>query len=157
MSRGDGRTFLLSYKKILFALYTPFTLSLPKLAFATCLSGQSSKALPSQRPAKMLSRGFNALLFLPAALRLACAQSSNSSMACNNSPILCDVAYNNITHLGAHDSPFVRDASNDYSVSGNQVRLSPNAFRMRVLTCVHSESPKPYNRFLTPSTYVNSE
>ncbi|KAJ9297504.1 hypothetical protein DTO271G3_4279 [Paecilomyces variotii] len=40
--------------------------------------------------------------------------------ACNNSPDLCSKSYGEITHLGAHDSPFVRDASTDYSTSGNQ-------------------------------------
>ncbi|TKA75147.1 hypothetical protein B0A55_03978 [Friedmanniomyces simplex] len=63
----------------------------------------------------MLSKSLHLLLLLPAALRLAFAQT-----ACNNSPDLCQRAYNNITHLGAHDSPFVRDASTGYSVSGNQ-------------------------------------
>lgn len=41
-------------------------------------------------------------------------------MACNNSPSLCSRQYNNVTHLGAHDSPFVRDASTGYTTSGNQ-------------------------------------
>ena len=44
----------------------------------------------------------------------------SSSGACNNSPSLCSKAYNSIVHLGAHDSPFVRDASTDFSTSGNQ-------------------------------------
>lgn len=39
---------------------------------------------------------------------------------CNNSPALCARTYNNITHLGAHDSPFIRNATNDYSFSGDQ-------------------------------------
>jgi hypothetical protein len=47
-------------------------------------------------------------------------QSSGTDTACNNSPDLCSKAYNAITHLGAHDSPFVRDATTDFSVSGNQ-------------------------------------
>ncbi|KAL8750489.1 MAG: hypothetical protein Q9199_007033 [Rusavskia elegans] len=45
---------------------------------------------------------------------------SNESYACNNSPDLCDRSYSNITHLGAHDSPFLRDQSTGYSISGNQ-------------------------------------
>ena len=45
---------------------------------------------------------------------------SQSSTACNNSPSLCNRAYNNITHLGAHDSPFLRDRSTSFSTSGNQ-------------------------------------
>jgi hypothetical protein len=46
--------------------------------------------------------------------------SDSSSTACNNSPDLCSKAYNSITHLGAHDSAFIRDATTDFSVSGNQ-------------------------------------
>ncbi|KAK3676983.1 hypothetical protein LTR78_003188 [Recurvomyces mirabilis] len=68
----------------------------------------------------MLGISMKKLLLLPAALRVAYAASSNSSTACNNSPSLCSRAYDNITHLGAHDSPFIRDASNGYDVSGNQ-------------------------------------
>ncbi|KAH8910272.1 hypothetical protein BR93DRAFT_950189 [Coniochaeta sp. PMI_546] len=41
-------------------------------------------------------------------------------VACNNSPLLCNRAYNNITHLGAHNSPFLRNADTGYSVAGNQ-------------------------------------
>ena len=44
----------------------------------------------------------------------------SSSTACNNSPSLCSRSYNNITHLGAHDSPFLRDRSTSFSTSGNQ-------------------------------------
>lgn len=43
-----------------------------------------------------------------------------ASRACNNSPDLCNRQYSNVTHLGAHNSPFVRDASTNYSESGNQ-------------------------------------
>jgi len=39
--------------------------------------------------------------------------------ACNNAQSLCSRAYNNITHLGAHDSPFLRDQSTSFSTSGN--------------------------------------
>ncbi|KAK3717632.1 hypothetical protein LTR37_005699 [Vermiconidia calcicola] len=45
---------------------------------------------------------------------------TSSSIACNNSPSLCSKRYDQITYLGAHDSPFLRDASTDYSTSGNQ-------------------------------------
>lgn len=45
---------------------------------------------------------------------------SRQSVACNNSPDLCSRSYSSITHLGAHDSPFVRDATTGYSTSGNQ-------------------------------------
>jgi hypothetical protein len=45
---------------------------------------------------------------------------STSTVACNNSPLLCDRAYNNITHMGAHYSAFIRSESNGFSISGNQ-------------------------------------
>jgi hypothetical protein len=40
--------------------------------------------------------------------------------ACNNSPELCSKPYDTITHLGAHDSPFLRDESTQFSSFGNQ-------------------------------------
>lgn len=63
----------------------------------------------------MLTTTLRALFLLPVALRVAVAQT-----ACNNSPSLCDQRYNNITQLGAHDSPFLRDGSTSWSTSGNQ-------------------------------------
>lgn len=39
--------------------------------------------------------------------------------ACNNSPDLCSRSYSNITHLGAHDSPFLRNQETSFSTSGN--------------------------------------
>lgn len=45
--------------------------------------------------------------------------SAQSTPACNNSPQLCTRAYNNITHLGAHDSPFLRNEETSFSTSGN--------------------------------------
>lgn len=78
------------------------------------------------------------VLLLPVLLRSAFA-----ATACNNSPLLCDKAYNNVTYLGAHDSPFLRDAATDYSESGNQfynstVQLSAG---VRLLTAqVHNSS-----------------
>lgn len=44
----------------------------------------------------------------------------SSSTACNNSPSLCDRAYNNVTFLGGHNSAFLRDESTGNSLSGNQ-------------------------------------
>ncbi|SMY22602.1 unnamed protein product [Zymoseptoria tritici ST99CH_1A5] len=46
--------------------------------------------------------------------------SAQNSTACNNSPALCSRRYDEVTYLGAHDSPFLRDESTSYSVSGNQ-------------------------------------
>lgn len=45
---------------------------------------------------------------------------AQSQTACNNSPDLCSRPYNNITHLGAHDAPFLRDASTSFNTAGNQ-------------------------------------
>ena len=79
----------------------------------------------------------------PAAAFVAAAllPSALAQTACNNSPLLCNRAYNNLTHLGAHDSPFVRDASTSFTPFGNQyfnstVQLSAG---VRLLTAqVHS-------------------
>jgi hypothetical protein len=48
------------------------------------------------------------------------AAAATGTTACNNSPLLCNRNYNNITHLGAHDSAFLRDSSTSFSTSGNQ-------------------------------------
>ncbi|OTA66545.1 hypothetical protein K449DRAFT_430859 [Hypoxylon sp. EC38] len=50
----------------------------------------------------------------------ATAAASTSTIACNNSPDLCTRSYNNITHMGAHDSAFLRDESTSNSIAGNQ-------------------------------------
>ena len=59
-------------------------------------------------------------LLQAAAILPALYSTASAATACNNSPDLCNKAYNNITHLGAHDSPFLRDASTSFSTSGNQ-------------------------------------
>lgn len=43
----------------------------------------------------------------------------SAQSACNNSPSLCDRSYGNLTHLGAHNSPFLRDESTNFATSGN--------------------------------------
>ncbi|KAI1771288.1 PLC-like phosphodiesterase [Hypoxylon cercidicola] len=50
----------------------------------------------------------------------ASAAASTSTEACNNSPDLCGRTYNNVTHMGAHDSAFLRDESTSNSIAGNQ-------------------------------------
>lgn len=62
---------------------------------------------------------FRRLLQASALLALL-STTATAQTACNNSPSLCSKAYNNITHLGAHDSPFLRDKSTSFSTSGNQ-------------------------------------
>lgn len=73
----------------------------------------------------MYHRFISLLSLLPVALGAALGprNSSTTSTACNNSPDLCSRSYSNITQLGAHDSPFLRDASTGYSSSGNQYVL----------------------------------
>ncbi|KXS99484.1 hypothetical protein AC578_3771 [Pseudocercospora eumusae] len=63
----------------------------------------------------MLSQAFSALFLVSTAVR-----SVSAATACNNSPDLCSRQYNNVTYLGTHNAPFLRDASTDYSTSGNQ-------------------------------------
>lgn len=61
------------------------------------------------------------LAILTALFTLATADiTARASTPCNNSPDLCGRSYSSITHFGAHDSPFVRDATTGDSVSGNQ-------------------------------------
>ncbi|TVY39327.1 PI-PLC X domain-containing protein [Lachnellula subtilissima] len=48
------------------------------------------------------------------------AAAATGTTACNNSPDLCNRNYNNITHMGAHDSAFLRDSSTGFTESGNQ-------------------------------------
>lgn len=55
------------------------------------------------------------------------SSSSSSGTACNNSPDLCDRQYNKITHMGAHDSSFLRDSSTGNSVAGNQYQNATKA------------------------------
>lgn len=50
----------------------------------------------------------------------ATASALASGTACNNSPDLCSRTYDNVTHMGAHDSSFLRDSSTDNSLFGNQ-------------------------------------
>jgi hypothetical protein len=63
--------------------------------------------------------------YLPLVLPVALANPLNvRSTACNNSPDLCDKSYGEITHLGAHDSPFVR--TSDSVLAGDQYVFTLN-------------------------------
>ncbi|RDA92949.1 hypothetical protein CP533_5553 [Ophiocordyceps camponoti-saundersi (nom. inval.)] len=57
-----------------------------------------------------------------AATAAATPAAAGSDAACNNSPALCSRAYNKMTHLGAHDSSFLRDKSTNNSPAGNQFK-----------------------------------
>ncbi|KAI9837775.1 MAG: hypothetical protein M1819_006709 [Sarea resinae] len=66
-----------------------------------------------------------------------------ASTACNNSPDLCSRSYSNITHLGAHDSAFVRDASTADFIGGDQYYNATRALSagVRLLSAqVHNSS-----------------
>ncbi|KAM5351459.1 hypothetical protein ACJ41O_004182 [Fusarium nematophilum] len=69
---------------------------------------------------------------------------SGSSTACNNSPDLCDRNYNNITHMGAHGSSFLRDSSGlSIAAAGNQNKNATDALDagLRLLQAqVHKEN-----------------
>lgn len=86
----------------------PSTLALRYLA---AVPPRNTRRIPS----KMLGLGILALLPFVTAKALRARDT-----ACNNSPDLCSKSYGEITHLGAHDSPFVRDASTDFSTAGDQ-------------------------------------
>lgn len=59
----------------------------------------------------------HALLAVPLLANVVYAQ----TQYCNNAASLCSKTYDNVTHLGAHDSPFVRNMTNGYSVAGDQI------------------------------------
>ncbi|KAL2107147.1 hypothetical protein VUR80DRAFT_5648 [Thermomyces stellatus] len=66
-----------------------------------------------------------ALLALPATLSRASGvtarlEARQDDVACNNSPDLCGRKYSEVTHLGGHNSAFVRDDTTDDSIAGNQ-------------------------------------
>ncbi|OKL59143.1 hypothetical protein UA08_05914 [Talaromyces atroroseus] len=105
----------------------------------------------------MLSLSLFAFLF-------SCASASASEImrrnttACNNSPSLCSLSYGEITHLGAHDSPFVRDASTDYSDFGNQyynttVQLSAG---VRLVTGQVHKSDNEWHLCHSDCTYLDA-
>lgn len=62
---------------------------------------------------------FNRSLLQASAIVPLLYSTAAAQSACNNAQSLCSRAYNNITHLGAHDSPFLRDQSTSFSTSGN--------------------------------------
>jgi hypothetical protein len=77
-------------------------------------SSSSAVAVVSTRVASSTSKSTTT------AAAVSNAAVSTSTVACNNSPQLCNRNYNNITHMGAHDVAFLRDSSTSYSTAGNQ-------------------------------------
>ncbi|KAH8889383.1 hypothetical protein GQ53DRAFT_825678 [Thozetella sp. PMI_491] len=83
-------------------------------------SGYAQQA-PTPTTLAIASKGASTHVAVAATGTAAAATSTaSSSMSCNNSPLLCDRKYNNITHMGAHDSSFLRDSSTGNSIAGNQ-------------------------------------
>lgn len=64
---------------------------------------------------KLTSISFASVLLALVAIPFGAAE-----RACNNAPELCSTSYDQMTHLGAHDSPFLRDSSTGFSSFGNQ-------------------------------------
>ncbi|KAF4548283.1 Hypothetical protein D9617_29g006590 [Elsinoe fawcettii] len=88
----------------------------------------------------MLSSGWLSAL-LPLLLQPVLSQTTGQ--ACNNFAALCDRSYANITQLGAHNSPFVRDGTNGFVESGNHYYNSTVQLNagVRLLTAqVHREN-----------------
>ncbi|KAI1104658.1 PLC-like phosphodiesterase [Jackrogersella minutella] len=77
-------------------------------------------ALPQEGSGFGASSSTSSLFAVASASSTTSAASSTSTTACNNSPDLCSRSYSNVTHMGAHDSAFLRDASTSNSVAGNQ-------------------------------------
>jgi hypothetical protein len=101
-------------------------------------SGQasSSSTVVATRLASSTSKSTTATAISYAAV-------STSTVACNNSPQLCNRNYNNITHMGAHDAAFLRDSSTSFSTSGNQFYNATKALSagLRLLQAqVHNSS-----------------
>ncbi len=59
----------------------------------------------------------------------------NATYACNNSSDLCSRSYSNVTYLGAHDSPFLRNSSNGYTDSDISKSV-PLWWQMHILTAI---------------------
>ncbi|KAK4458767.1 PLC-like phosphodiesterase [Cladorrhinum samala] len=113
-------------------------LGLPSLILAQTSSSPSPppQPQPSQPPSRATASTTSTQTQSPTASPL-------QNIPCNNSPLLCTRAYDNVTHMGAHDSSFLRDASTSNSLAGNQyfnatVALSAG---IRLLSAqVHSSS-----------------
>ncbi|KAG5993608.1 hypothetical protein E4U43_003454 [Claviceps pusilla] len=78
--------------------------SFPKLVLAALVTAAAAGAHPQ---AQMASGSTT-------------AGSTSTDQPCNNSPLLCGRAYSAVTHMGAHNSAFMRDDSTSNSLSGNQ-------------------------------------
>ncbi|KKK20359.1 hypothetical protein ARAM_003313 [Aspergillus rambellii] len=102
----------------------------------------------------MLGAGILALLPLAAASSLLPRQT-----ACNNSPSLCSKSYGDITHLGAHDSPFLRDSSTSNSMFGNhnsQVHKSDSEWHLCHSGCSYLDAGKLSTWLAEIKTWLDS-
>lgn len=98
-------------------------------------------------------RALSYLAWLPVAL----ANPLNlRSTACNNSPDLCDRSYGEITHLGAHDSPFVRDASTSDSLAANQYVLSCRSYCHPLVVTLQTNSFSLFCRYYDTPTQLSA-
>ncbi|CZR69796.1 uncharacterized protein PAC_19696 [Phialocephala subalpina] len=111
--------------------------AMPQGGFGGPGSGSQSSAVVSSSTVASSTSGSTV------AASVSQAAESTSTVACNNSPDLCNRNYNNITHMGAHDAAFLRDSSTSYSTSGNQYYNATKALSagLRLLQAqVHNSS-----------------
>ncbi|CAG8955061.1 hypothetical protein HYFRA_00007075 [Hymenoscyphus fraxineus] len=87
---------------------------LPLLSISTALLSLVGfvQAIPQAIPSRPAST--------PTRAPVSLAPAATGTTACNNSPDLCNRNYNNITHMGAHNSAFLRNSATSFSTSGNQ-------------------------------------
>ncbi|RFU79060.1 hypothetical protein TARUN_3189 [Trichoderma arundinaceum] len=112
-------------------------LSLARTLAAALIGTAGVTAIPQQQPSSAANAS------LPSAAAPSSTSPPDPSEVCNNSPMLCDRSYNDVTYMGAHDSAFLRDASTDNSIAGNQFKNATLALDagLRFLQAqVHSEN-----------------
>ncbi|KAG6003660.1 hypothetical protein E4U21_001821 [Claviceps maximensis] len=94
-------------------------LAFSKLALAALVAAAATHAAPQAQMASSPPPSSSASSTAPGA-SMSSSGSTGGGKACNNSPTLCGRPYNAVTHMGAHDSAFLRDQTTGNSISGNQ-------------------------------------
>ncbi|KAK6822633.1 D-malate dehydrogenase [Apiospora arundinis] len=89
--------------------------SLPSLVASLALLTSTAYSLP-----RNVLSGNDGGITLSAPSSIIGMPATKRDTACNNSPDLCSKSYSQVTHMGAHDAAFLRDASTDNSIAGNQ-------------------------------------
>ncbi|KAL2889903.1 PI-PLC X domain-containing protein [Ceratocystis lukuohia] len=92
----------------------------PSSLLLTLLSAVAPAAASAIYPRQAIASSSSSSGSTAATTTSSSSSSTSSATVCNNAASLCDLQYNQITHMGAHDSSFLRDASTGYSESGTQ-------------------------------------